>query len=130
MNYAIDPATDLSVRPNPHARAACPYCSASMAAKCGDVVGWHWAHIGPTCQDWEVHGMVGGRSDDHDFAPRATCDTCSLMRGGACESERNEPRTWRRAWTRTRHGPMVVLEGAPQCPGFVRGFFIADIGYR
>lgn len=115
MNVAIDPATDLSVKPNPHGRARCPYCAAPMAAKCGDVVGWHWAHIGPTCQEWEVYGITGGRSDLHDLAPRATCWACKLM-DGVCESPDPRAATWRNAWTRQMHGPMVVLDGAPQCP--------------
>ena len=121
MNYAIDPATNLSLRPNPHGRARCPYCEAPMAAKCGDVVGWHWAHIGPTCQEWDECGVTGGRSDGHDLAPRATCWNCALMQG-VCESTNPGARVWYRAWTRIWHGPLTVLDGAPQCPGWREGW--------
>lgn len=39
--------------PTPHARGSCPLCGAEVRAKCGEVLGWHWAHFSRAdCDTW------------------------------------------------------------------------------
>ncbi len=42
------------VEPTPSAKAECPACGGTVTAKCGQVVTWHWAHVGQQedCDRW------------------------------------------------------------------------------
>ena len=45
MLYAIRQDTGEKGRAEPAAQGACPWCSADMIAKCGEIMTWHWAHV-------------------------------------------------------------------------------------
>lgn len=120
MKKATDPVTGLRVEPNPHARAVCPFCAAPMCAKCGDEIVWHWAHIGPTCQEWEDHAGEPGDGHTHDEDPRATCPNCFLWQRG-CKSTDPAAQRWGASWCGpSPDGVAAVIKGAPQCPAFVQ----------
>ena len=114
MDKAIDPKTGDRVRPNPGARAKCPYCFEPMTGKCGAVVYWHWAHIGPPCRQWETafHGPQGGATRLNTEGERGTCATC---RYGLekCYNLTSEARRWIGAWE--------GQAGRPHCPGYATG---------
>jgi competence protein CoiA len=40
-------------KPSPNLRGVCPFCSASMVARCGKIKIWHWAHKAKLgCDPW------------------------------------------------------------------------------
>lgn len=115
MKLAIDPATGDKARPNIGARALCPYCAAPMAAKCGAVMEWHWAHIGPPCVEWETafDGPVGGPSVPNEQEERGVCARCRWMSAGACRTRDPRAVRWFAAW--------ADKAGRPQCPAYAVG---------
>ncbi len=115
MKLAIDPVTGDSCSPNPGARAICPYCREPMAGKCGAVVEWHWAHIGPPCVEWETAfgGPTGGPTTPNDEAERGVCSRCRWMSAGACRTRDARAQRWFDAW-----GACTIR---PQCPAFALG---------
>lgn len=36
----------------PGGRAICPTCGGDLAAKCGQIKKWHWAHVAKECDQW------------------------------------------------------------------------------
>lgn len=52
MIYAINQTGKL-VRPSVGETAICPLCKASVRAKCGQIMAWHWAHVSSKdCDAW------------------------------------------------------------------------------
>jgi hypothetical protein len=127
MEVAIDPKTMLTCRPNPGARAVCPFCEGEMVAHCGAVLTWHWTHNGDSCQEWTQYAdlvknprWVGERQ-----SAQATCESCHWWRGSCRLSELSADgisSRWRKVW-QVPNGANVpdVQEGAPQCPRWQKG---------
>jgi competence protein CoiA len=52
MLFAIT-ASGIRVPAEPGADALCPVCREPVRPKCGQIVTWHWAHVGrEDCDDW------------------------------------------------------------------------------
>lgn len=115
MNLAIDLITGDKVAPNPGQRALCPYCYEPMCGKCGAVLEWHWAHIGPPCVEWAIAfvGPTGGASIPNNEEERGTCARCRWMAVGKCRTRDARAHRWFAAY--------ADKTGRPQCPAFAAG---------
>jgi hypothetical protein len=52
MRFALT-KTGERTAPQPSNRAFCPGCHAAVAAKCGEVLTWHWAHLADASCTWD-----------------------------------------------------------------------------
>lgn len=117
MQLARTPSGDL-VAPNPGQRAVCPHCEATMTAKCGAIMEWHWAHVGQTCLEWEMYANHSGTTASKEFLPPPnTCYTCERWQRGCIFVHDEAVDEWREIWTRpTKSGLARVFQNAPPCP--------------
>jgi hypothetical protein len=105
------------VAPAPGQRATCPYCDATMTAKCGAILSWHWAHIGQTCMEWELRYGRGETASKENLPPAGTCYTCDRWERGCTFVHDADVDAWQEQWTRpTPQGLVRVYEDAPPCP--------------
>jgi hypothetical protein len=115
VRYARDMKTDLLVEPNPGAKAWCPHCDGAVHAKCGEMLEWHWAHTGETCE--ESHGGGGGG----DWLPgsiaamKGTCPRCEWWQRG-CTAKTPAAAAWIAAYGDPNSELARVRRLAPQCP--------------
>lgn len=127
MRWARDEQTGLSVRPNPGTTAECPYCSAAVHAKCGEILQWHWAHTGETCELAREDATGPGGSHAAELAvPRATCPTCELWQRG-CTSASTSAAVWLEHYGDAQSALARVRRLAPQCPSHVQARYYSAI---
>lgn len=121
MMYARDPRTGLSVRPNPGARAECPYCNDNVHAKCGEVLEWHWAHSGETCElaRDDAASSCGDRTPGSISAPKGTCPSCEYWEQG-CTAGTRMAALWLEEHGDTQSSLARVRRFAPQCPSHLQ----------
>lgn len=116
MRYARDPKSDLLVEPNPGARAWCPHCDGAVHAKCGEILEWHWAHTGETCEEARGYSPGSGTyTPAKPSASRGTCPRCELWQRG-CTSRAPEAAAWLVHYGDPASQLARVRRYAPQCP--------------
>lgn len=69
MRYALLPF-GIRAEAQPGVTATCPTCRGRVAAKCGQIVAWHWAHVAKECDEWSEIGTDWHRRWQ-DLAPAA-----------------------------------------------------------
>ena len=112
-------STGYLVAPAPGQRATCPYCESVMIAKCGAVLDWHWAHLGTTCQEWEIRDGRGQTHGKQSLPPAGTCYLCDRWERGCTFVEDEFVEAWKEEWTRpTPDGLARVYDDAEPCPRF------------
>ena len=112
-------STGKLIAPAPGERAICPYCESIMVAKCGAVIDWHWAHFGPTCQEWESREGRGETHSKESLPPPGTCYLCDRWERGCTFVHDQAVDAWQAQWTRpTSDGLARVYEDAVPCPMF------------
>lgn len=132
MERALNPFGQL-VDPEPRARATCPHCKGAMVSKCGDVLTWHWSHLGETCEAWTRASSSSSDTSSaaparwvevevHEVGPRPperTCYTCWRWQR-RCTADDASTDAWLADHARpTPDGLARVYLDAPPCPAYV-----------